>query len=211
MKALSLFYDLVMPELPGVTVALVDHHLVRVAREFCRASRVLRGPFDPISAFAAQASYDLSPEDLQTEVVQVHKLTVSDVVLYDDSWFQDSAGDQPKYGRYEPPFTLSADMTQIILADDEVPTADADEAIMITGSWMPKQGATQLSDPLYLVHSDVIKAGVLSTLMAMANKPWSAPAQSVLYGQAYASRSQFAATTAQRGNTRAPLRTRKWG
>ena len=47
-KALSTFYDLVMPELPGCTTAMVDLQLVRMARDFCERTRAWRGDFDAI-------------------------------------------------------------------------------------------------------------------------------------------------------------------
>lgn len=213
MKTLATFYDHLLPELPNCTTALIDLHLLQVARDFCTTSRAWRGDFEAVDTIADEGTYELSPDETQAEVVAVHRLTVNDVLLYDDRWMPDCAttGDEPKYSLARPPFSLNDVLTEITLIEDEIPSAAATGGLVINGSMRPKVGATQLPDLLYVTHLEAIRAGVLSRLMLMAKKPWSAPEQGVMYRADYASRTQFSATTAQRGNTRGPLRTRKWG
>jgi hypothetical protein len=211
MKTLASFYDLVMPELPGCATAMVDAQLVRVARQLCESARVLRGTFDPIDLLADTASYDLAPSEAQCETVQVHKLTINDVVLFDDSWHHGAPGDEPSYGRFDPPFSLNDTLTQITLIEDEVPSAAVSGGMVIVGSMRPTLAATKLSDLLYTTHREAMRLGVLSTLLLMAGKPWSAPAQGSMYRAAFLSATQFSATCAQNGNTRQRLRVRKAG
>ena len=217
MKTLATFYDLIMPELPGISTALVDQYLIQMAREICEHSRAWREDFDATDAFAGQATYDVFAPETKAELVAVHKLTVGSVLLFDDSWrmpitrYELDTADAPKYRKDNPPFSISADLTQLTLIDDEIPSADAVGSILITGSMKPAMDATSLPDWLYVVHARTLKSAVLSALMAQAGKPWSAPAQSGLYAADYASRLQFAATNAQTGNTRRVLRTRQSG
>lgn len=211
MKTLASFYDLLMPELPGITTAMVDLHLVLFAREFCQASNAWRAEFDPVDLVAAQAVYDIDAPESQSEAVRVYRLTVNDVVLFDSLWNEDSQTTEPKYSADVPPFTMSDTMRELTLLTDEIPTAAVTDGLVVFGSMRPKTTATVLPDFFLDEHAEAMRMGMLSRLMVMNKKPWSAPAQAMDYRSKYQSLLQFAATNAQRGNTRAPLRTRKWG
>ncbi len=211
MKVLASFYDLLLPELPGCTTGLLDLHLVLWAREFCRTSHVWRSDFDAVDLVAEQATYDLDASESQSEAVKVIRLTANDVVLYDELWSDHSQTDAPKYTVGHPPFTLSDTMLEITLLTDEIPTAAVVGGLEVYGSMRPKTTATSLPDFFLTEHAEVLRMGVLSRLMRMVKKPWSDAGQAQQYASQYQSLLQFAATNAQRGNTRAPLRTRKWG
>lgn len=212
-KPLSQFYDLVLSELPGCAMALADLHLVRVARDFCERTRSWRADLDPVASVAGATNYDIAAPELQSELVAVHKLSVNGLLLWDDLWFdQDATTDAaPKYSGNPIPFSLSDDLLTLTLIGDETPAASQADGITGRCSMKPKQGATALPDLLWLVHSDAIRAGVLADLMLMAGKPWSAGPQGLMYRGDYHAAIQHAAMNAQRGNTRARLRTRNWG
>lgn len=211
MKPLSAFYDLLLPELPGAGTPMVDAQLQAVAREFCSSTSAWRAPFDPVATVAGTATYDLSPSEAQSEVVRLLRVAVNGVLLWDPAWTPDSAGVTPKYAADQPPFTVSADLSEITLTDEEVPTAAQAGGLAIDGAMTLKAGAQQLPDFLFTIHFAAIRAGVLARMMRMGKKPWTDRELSNFYETEYQAGLAFAANVAQRGNTRAPLRVRKWG
>lgn len=212
MKALSAFYDLLMPELPGITPPMVDLHLVAVAREFCEKTNAWRATFDPVNLVADLAEYDLEPSESQSEAVRIERLTINDVLLWDRSWNADKPDDAaPTYPNHLPPFTIDGDLLTLTLIADEIPTAAAAGGLVAVGSMKPKVAATQLPDFLLTVHSEAIRYGTLARLLRMGKKPWADRELSVFYDQKYQQALNYAANNADQGNTRRPLRVRKWG
>lgn len=216
MSAFSAFYDHILPELDGCTTANVDLHLLLVARDFCERTRCWRVDFTAVDTVADQAAYTLVIGVSATQLVAVHKLTVNDTLLYNDQWRENvrsdsdatDAEDEPEYDRGDPPFTISADLATITLSENETPGESSTGGLEITGSIQPSLAATTLPDFLLNRYAEAMRTGVLARLMAQANRPWSAPAQSALYRSDYERFVQLAAAQAQRGNQRALLRTR---
>jgi hypothetical protein len=220
MKPLNAFYDYLMPELGGITTPMLDQQLRMVARDYCERTRIWRGDFDPVNTVAALDTYDLNPGESQADTVQVHKLTVNDQLLFDDDydadrWTTATTATQPpiepKYEKSRPPFSVTPDFLQIVLIDAEIPDASVTGGLVIVGSMKPTVIATQLPDLMFGVHLEAFRVGVLSRLMLMAGKPWSAAAQGGMYRRDYETAVQNAANDAQRNNTRALMRTRPWG
>jgi hypothetical protein len=211
-KAFNAFYDLLMPELPGIQTAMLDLQLVAVAREFCEKTNAWRATFDPVNLVAGQADYDLEPSESQSEAVRLERLTLNDCLLWDRSWNCDKPDDAPpKYRNELPPFTIDTDLLTLTLIADEIQTADAAGGLVAMGSMKPKVGATQLPDFLLGVHSEPFRYGVLARLLRMGKKPWTDLGLSGFYDGKYQQALNYAANNAQQGNTRGPLRTRAWG
>jgi hypothetical protein len=213
-KPLSYFYDFVMPELPGVTTALVDLHLVHVARDFCTRSRAWRDDFTPIDVLAGVATYDLSPSQGSSETVTINKLTLNGDLLFDDQWERNRhcvtpTPDLPKYTQ-RTPFSLGDDSKTITLIDDEVPDADATAALLLTGSIRPAVTAKNLPDLLTTTWLEAMRTGLLFRLMVMPTKPWTQLAQAGMYRSDYERLIGAAAAFAQRGNVNQRLRSRPY-
>ncbi len=215
MSKLSAFYPLIIPEVIGVTDPLVDLHLREVARDFCSRTSAWRMPFDDINLIAGQATYDLDTSEADSEVVRVTKITVNGELLWDES--EDAphsrrshsvAHDHPKYLRTEPPFSLSPDLKEITLMADEVPTAVV--TMKIVGAMKPTSTAATLPDFLRDQYSEVIRFGTMARLMAMGNKEWTDRPLAAAYESKWNQALGFAAYQAQVGNTRKPLRVKKW-
>lgn len=208
MKLLSDFHNLLLPELPGCSTGMVDLHLVLWAREFCSTTHAWAGDFDAITTVADQAAYDLGSPETQSEAVKVIRLTLDDELLYDARWNHDSQGDAPKYDAADPPFSMSESGTVLTLLEDDVPTAAG--TMEVYGSMRPKTTATHLPDLFLNEYAEALRMGMLSRLMVMPKKPWSNPELAAFYrGEAH-QLAQFASTQSRRGNTRGPLRSRKW-
>lgn len=203
-KAFSTFYDHLLPELPGCATALVDLHLLQVARDFCNRTAAWREDFDSIDSVADTLAYDLFTPEAKTECVRLLSLTVNG----DLQWAlvaPPCEQDQPCYPADKPPFALNADGDQITL------TKQPSGAIEISGAMRPTSAATSLPDFLYTEWLEAMRMGTLSRLMAMGRKHWTDREGAVFYAGEYAKKVTLAGTRAQNDNTRKPLRTRAWG
>lgn len=212
MSALAEYHDLLLPELPGCTVAMVNLHLRETAREFCTRTSAWRQALTAINTVASQAAYALAtPAD--SELVRVTELTVNAVLLWRHN-AREQAGvdsdDLPAYGIDEPPFTLDGNLTTLTLATDEIPDAAVTGGLVVVAALKPTAAAATLPDFLLTQHSEAIRYGVLATLMKM-KKPWGDRPLAMDYESRWHSALNFAAYQAQVGNTRQPLRVKKHG
>lgn len=214
MKALSEFYDLLLTELPGCTTDMVDFQLVQVASEFCGVTSAWRQAIDPISLVAGQATYDLDSPETKSDVVRVTKLSIGTTLLWQDKEVDDrgcSTSASPRYMRDEPPFTLSPDLLELTLIAAEVPTADLVAGMTGEAALKPALGTTMLPDFLKSQHSETMRFGVLSRLKVMGGVKWMDRPLAAEYRTEWIKALNLAAYQGQVGNTRRPLRVRKWG
>lgn len=211
-KALADFHDLLLPELPGCTVDLVNLHLREVARDFCLKTSAWRLPFDPVNLVAAKPTYDLEPSEPEAEVVRVTQLTINSELLWEetDREQQGATSVAPKYVRNEPPFTLSPDLLEITLMTDEVPNTSLAAGMQVVGAMKPSAGAARLPDFLRSQYSEAMRFGTLARLMRMAKKPWTDKALAADYLSDWHKALNFAAYQVQVGNTREHLRVKSW-
>lgn len=212
MSALAEYHDLLLPELPGCTVAMVNLHLRETAREFCHRTSAWRQALTAVDTVAAQAAYALAtPAD--SELVRVTELTVNEILLWRHN-AREQAGtdsdDLPSYGIDEPPFTLDSNLTTLTLATDEIPDAAVTGGLVVTAALKPTAAAATLPDFLLTQHSEAIRYGTLARLMKM-KKPWGDRPLAMDYEMRWNQALNFAAYQAQVGNTRQPLRTKKAG
>jgi len=208
MSSFSAYYDHLMPDLPGCTKALLDVHLLRVARDFCSKTGIWRQELTAVNLVATQATYTLTTPS-SSALVRVVRLTVADELLWLDG--EDDNNEYPKYERNKPPFSLSNDLTQITLIADETPAASLALGLKTTATLQPSTTAITLPDFLLSQHMEAIKAGTLSGLMKMMKKPWSNPGLSGEYRNEWNTLTNRAAYQAQVGNTGKLLRVKKWG
>lgn len=210
MSILADFYDLLMPELPGCTTAMVDLHLQAVAREFCLHTSAWRAPLAAVDLVANQAAYAL-PTPANSELVRVLQLTVGNELLWRDRDGRRYETDCPQYTTDEPPFAMSDDLTTIALIKDEVSTAALVAGLKVTAALKPTVGAATLPDFLKSQYSEAMRYGTLSRLMMMNKKPWTDRGLASEYASMYRSQTNFAAYQGQVGNTRQQLRVKSWG
>ena len=211
MSTLADYYDLLLPELPSCTTAMVDLHLRETAREFCLKTGAWRLQFTDVNLVASQAAYALIVPVADSEVVRLTKLIVNAELLWQDADIDGRNIATSKYARNSPPFELSADLTQITLTDCEVPTVAITAGLQVVGAIKPTATATTLPDFLKTEYSDAIRCGVLSRLMLMGKKPWGDRPLATEYANKWREQLNFAAYQSQVGNTRQQLRVKKWG
>lgn len=214
MKALSEFYDLMLPELPGCTTDMLDLQLRQVARELCDRTSAWRQAIDPISLVAGQGTYDLDSPETKSDIVRLTKLSIGSTLLWQDKEEDErtcSTTETPKYTRNEPPFSLSPDLLELTLIAAEVPAADLASGLTGEAALKPSLDATTLPDFLKTQHSETMRFGVLSRLMLMGGKKWTDRPLAAEYRTEWNKALNFAAYQGQVGNTRQRLRVRKWG
>ena len=211
MSALSDFHDLLLPELPGCTVAMVNKNLREAAREFCDRTGLWRQSLTAIDTVAAQATYALAtPTDSQ--LVRISEITVNSLLLWRLSRRERADWSElcPKYDLDEPPFVLSAGLTTITLDRDEIPTASVVGGLVVEATLTPTPTAATLPDFLLSKYSEAIRYGTLSRLMKM-KKPWGDRPLAMDYQTRWNQALNFGGYQAEVGNTRRPLRTKKAG
>lgn len=210
MSALAEFHDLLMPELPGCPVAMVNLHLRDTIREFCRKTSSWRQTLTAIDTVDGQASYSLDlPASAQ--LVRVTQLDVHAVLLW-RSTEEDKPGSEelvPKYRITEPPFTLDANLGQLTLASKEIPTAAVTGGLVVQAALAPTKDAATVPDFLLGQYSDGIRYGTLSRLMVMAKKPWQDRLLAGVYRAEWNRALSRAAYQGHVGNTSRPLRVSK--
>lgn len=210
---LSEFYDFLLPELPGCTTDFLDYHLRKVTREYCKATSCWRATGDPIDVEAGLADYPVYAPETQAEVVRITAINLAGSLLWRTSSALPSRAElecPPRYGPNDPPFTLSGDLRTLTLATREVPTADLAAALLLEAALRPVEDAKTLPTFLKSEHSEALRYGVLSRLMAMGKKPWTDRELALVYLTQWNAALGQGANDAQEGNTRAPLRVRKW-
>lgn len=180
MKAWSLFYPDVLPELPGAPLPLVDHWLRNAAIEFCERSKALVQTLAPVNSVASQMAYGLpmptsgSPAVALYELVQIvsvrfngEKLTPKAPLFLEtkyDDW-ESEVGDPEHY--------TQADTENVLLVP--APADAAVGAIEVRAALKPTHDATGVSDWLYSQYRQALCAGAKAKLMAMENQPWARP------------------------------------
>lgn len=207
------FHDLLLPQLPGCTVAMLNLNLREVIRDFCVRTGAWNQALTAVDTVASQAAYALTvPAD--SEIVRLTKLTVNDVFLWrykDDADPGNTTEDEPEYVSEEPPFTMSLDLATITLATDEIPTAAVTGGLVVEGALKPTMSPATLPAFLVQEYGETLRYGVLSRLMRMGKKPWSDRELAVDYEARWNSGLNFAAYRAQTGSTRKRLRVKKYG
>lgn len=209
MTPISAFYDHILPELRGCTTAMVDLHLLHVAREFCERSSVWRYAWVQ-PTIAGQATYDVSSPELRSELVRITRIGVNGRLLWDDAWADHRRApseEAPRYPRTEPPFIMDDLATELTLIGAEVPTADMTNGLTLTAALKPSYTASQLPDLLKTEHLEAIRVGTLARLMRMGGKPWTDRELAGFYQAEFNRLMNAGATRAQLGNTRQRLRT----
>lgn len=211
MSALAEFHDLLLPELPGCTVAMVNKHLREVACDFCERTATWRQTLTAVDTVAAQATYTLATP-AESQLVRVAEVTVNGLLLWrrDLRERADRSEVRPKYDLDEPPFELSAGLATITLDRDEIPTASVTGGLVVVAVLKPTEAANNLPDFLLTEYRDAIRLGTLSRLMRM-KKPWGDRPLAMDYEARWNQAVNFAAYQAEVGNNRRPLRTKKAG
>lgn len=168
----SEFYDHIMPELPGVQPALVDHWLRQVAIDFCQDTCVHTTEVTPIDIVADTATYDLSSPIDETEVFMVK------AVWYDDVPLDIAPADVlDRYFTYWPSVTDTQPSCYTHSRPDQITLYPTPDTALVGGLRVkvvlrPTLIATGLASWVFTRYLRAISMGVKGRLMEMQGKPW---------------------------------------
>lgn len=181
MKAWSLFYPDVLPELPGAPLPLVDHWLRNAAIEFCERSKAHVETLVPVDAVASQMAYVLPmPTDGAPVPVTLNELVEIVSVRFSGEKLTPRAPQflDTKYDDWEAEVGTPADYTQADTENVLLVPAPADAAvgaIVVRAALKPTSTATGIADWLYSQYRQALCAGAKAKMMAMENQPWTRP------------------------------------
>ena len=207
------FYDLLLPELPGITTAMLDYHIIETVREFLQKTDAWREDVT-LDLFAGQSGYELTYfiQTLQVFVLKVFSISINESLLwvYDDSDIPLSET-APRYKSSEPPFSIDTNSNLIILDADNTPKNSITRGLKVNASFMVLFGNASQTFPAFILrqHSETIRCGTLARLMLM-KKPWGDRELAMKYEQRWREGLAYAGYQGAVGNTSRKLRVKKW-
>ncbi len=212
----SAFYDLVLPEVPGVATALVDLALRRTAIDLCTQSGIYSlTPTSPITVQEEIGDYTLVSPDNQAEPIFVWSVeyiygtsnnvnassstlgptTLAILEGLADYW-RNRVGNPVAFTQLAP-----NTLTLFPLPG----TNDVPAILLPRIALRPISTATGLADTIANEYMDGIASGAKARLMRMPNKPWTSLGNSQMYQSEYSSARLDAKIAAQRTFAPAPL------
>lgn len=196
------FYDLILPEVPGVSTDLVKLHLRQTAIEFFEESGVFNVMLDPISVNANIAEYDLDNPDSTVDIAQIKQVwfgskkldptTFDELGQAPDTWMDRKAEEPTNY-------TQEAQNTIRLFP---TPTKSLRNGLRVRVALRPSLTAAGLEDWVATKYIQELCAGVKAVLMEMSNKPWSNPGDGAKYRALYESAKTRATVDANKSFTR---------
>lgn len=204
MKAWSLFYPDVLPELPGAPVPMVDHWLRNAAIEFCERSKAHVVTLDPITSVADQMAYVIAL-DADTELVELVAVRWLDEKLTPKSpHFLEEKYDDWESETGTPEHYTQVDTENVMLVP--APGTAETDGIRIRAAIKPGIAATGVHDWLFSQYRPAICAGAKAKMMAQLDKPWSKPDLVAINQAAFDAAIDSATTRASDGHVRSTPR-----
>ncbi len=171
----SNFYDHILPDVNGVTSAIVDFHLRQVAIDFCEQTGIHAAEVTPINVVAGTATYTLTSPVPETEPYRVKAawynsrpldIAPIDVLNGMNTYWPDQTGSESWcYTQKQP--------DEIMLFPE--PDTSLANGLRVELILRPTQASTGLTDWVATRYMRVISAGVKARLMFMPGRPWSHP------------------------------------
>lgn len=214
MKAYELFFDDVMPELPGAETALVLHHIKRMANDFYERSLYSREDLTPINVVANTATYSVAsgaPTDFDVGKILTVRLNMGSAhgpkPLPARSKQQLNI-DMPDWSTSTgtPKFYLQDAIDSLTLA--KIPDASYTGGLLVKIAKLPKYDGAGIDDHVWSKFSESMAQGVKARMMRIQKKPWSNPGLAADYMREYNVEVAAAAAIAAKDFGGAPLRTR---
>lgn len=176
MTAWAAFFDYVLPEVPGVSQEVAEHHIRLAAIEFCRDTGIYVHRLPAINVVASTAAYTLTSDVAQHEVAFVRAAWYDTTRL--DEGPRDALNDMSSTNWT----TVAADTprayTQTVreqITLHPTPSASLTGGLVVEVALMPTLTATSLADWVADEYMEGIASGAKARLMAMPQVPWASP------------------------------------
>lgn len=198
LRAFSEFYDHILPYLPAVETPLVDYHIRRVVREFCRRTTIWRQVvnftteigedeylFRPYTVLPVDAGlseqYALTEDDIW-EPISILSVTVDGRTI----------PPVPEEYRRVPGQTLQSQRptgwfspSPRVIVFNHAPTEELAVALHIVAGLSLEPGVVEVPEMLVADYREVISDGVVSSLKMLAQKPWYDPEGAQIAGRRF--------------------------
>lgn len=162
------WFDLMLPELPGITTDMLRSRLLSGLREFCRESLVWRNEVNGVVLEAGQTVYSVPTGFPATEVVTLLQVSIDNKILCPVTTEEGFARRQNNYGAhtlhnntFEQP---QPGQFRLTLPLEETKKANLHVAIA------PKQ--IEVPEWFHLRYGEVIADGVVGALQQIERRPW---------------------------------------
>lgn len=199
------FYDHILPELNGITPAVVDFTLRDVCRDFCEETGVHATEVTAINVVAGTSAYTLTSPVSGTEPHRIkaawfngHPLHMApeDALNASSDYWPDSTSTEPwAYTQKQP--------DQIILYPE--PDTAVTDGLRVQIILKPTTDSTGLTDWIALRYMRQLAHGVKARLMAQPGRPWTNPDFAAYHNALYESAKTLATIDANRSFTRGAL------
>jgi hypothetical protein len=212
MKAYTLLYDDVMPELPGCDLPLALHHIKRTCNDFYDSTMCSRETLALMDVTVNVPTYAIVPSDSANfdvdRVLEVRLLNGSRYKKLDptkrstlDIFCEDwdtQTGTPTQY--------LQDAVNSVTLV--KIPDTTITGGLKVTIAKVPLYAGAGIDDDIFAAYAETLAKGVKARLMRMAKKPWTNQVQGATYAKEYGIELSAAAVLAAKGFGRAPFRSR---
>lgn len=208
MTAWADFYDHILPDVNGVTSAVVDFTLRQVCIEFCERSGIHSTQVTAMDIVADTAAYSLTSPVSGTEPYQVKAVwfdgrpldmaPMDALASVNPYWATEESAESWAYTQRQP--------DQIILYP--IPTEAVTAGLRVEVLLRPTQDASGLTDWIAGRYMRQLAAGVKARLMAQPNRPWTNVEYAAVYNAEYRDALTRATIDANRSLMRAALSVR---
>lgn len=206
--AWSTMYDYILPDVMGVTSAVVDAELRKVCIDFFEQAHVMSEEVTPIDVVAATAEYTLTPVTTETAVVVVKAAWYDDAPLdlapldilssKNPQWQDDTSSSPTAYTQRRP--------DKIILYPS--PTESLADGLRVEIVLKPTLSSTGIEQWVRDRYVAALADGAKGRLMAQPGKPWTNLELSSYHTNLYEAAKTRATIDVNRSFTRAALSVR---
>lgn len=205
MALIANLQPLILPEVPGASIPLIDSATKRIIKEFMANTRLWQADIQPFNTVVGQASYEL-PQAADIDVVRIERVRVDGFPVdptseeeLDDLYQRDW---QTLQGRPRWYFTRDGGtrITFCAVPGSVMP-------VTIRAALTLNDLANTYPDFIDIKYREILLAGIKSNLMLMPEAAWRNENMALLYGAQYLAGTDKAKFDSAKGGGRARLRT----
>jgi hypothetical protein len=201
MKLWSDFYDLMMPNLPGCPLMMMDNALRQSAISFCEQSLAWRWEHPGIPIVAGTGAYAFTPP-VGAVVDSIIHAALDDEEIESQPGESDIAITDCRNQSGVPRYVLGGSAAVTL-----VPAPNAAGTLTMAVALKPSPASTGIDDSQFDEYREAIIHGGLARLMLSPKKPYTHMQLAAYHQQQFSIKTAAAGLRASRSHTRAPLRT----
>lgn len=213
MQPLRRFHELVLPDVPGCPLNVVNSTILSTIIDFCEKSLLWKHEADPTTIRAGYARYTFAPEAGSRVVEPVYvslkqkPLLATSLAQLDDTTpgWRERQDKEP--GAY---YMDTEDSIRLV----GIPSEDMEDALEVHVALKPERSAKEVPDFIYEDWAEIIAHGALAKLHAMSSRTWADPNVVNFHYRKYRrglSRARSKALRSRQGAVKVGVQPRKFG